>query len=138
MSQHMVHYVGGPADGYVELMEEERHPFVVSMSTDTDGYYGMEYQVAGQRIGASHLELTSDDVIARWHQRSSPHDFMTGDAVIVKATGARAMVFAPTTHVNADGTTNEGWTIAIDSNLTFVAANEIRVAVPVELNKDDS
>jgi len=138
MNQRMVHYVGGPADGYVELMEENHHPFLTSMSTDTDGYYGMDYQVAGQRIGGSDLELTKDDVIARWHQRSSSHDFMTGDTVIVKATGARATVFATTTHVNAGGTTDEGWTIAIDSNLTFVAADEIRIAVPEELNKDDS
>lgn len=138
MSERMVHYVGGPADGYVELMDEKHHPFVMSMSTDTDGYYGMDYQVAGQRIAASDLVLTSDDVIARWHQRPSSHDFMTGDTVIVKATGARAMVFASTTRVNADGTTDEGWTIAIDSNLTFVTADEIRIAVPEELNKDNS
>jgi hypothetical protein len=138
MTQRMVHYVGGPADGYVGLMEENHHPFIMSMKTDTDGYYGMDYQVAGQRIGASDLELTNDDVIARWHQRSSSHDFMTGDTVVVKATGARATVFATTTHVNADGTTDEGWTIAIDSNLTFVAADEIRIAVPEELNKGDS
>jgi hypothetical protein len=127
---------GGPADGHVQLMEENHHPFMMSMSTDTDGYYGMEYEVAGQRIGA--LELTSDDVIARWHQRSSSRDFMTGDTVIIKATGARATVFAPTTHVNANGTADEGWTIAIDSNLTFVAADEIRIAVPEELNNGDA
>lgn len=138
MNQRMVHFVGGPADGYVQLMDENTHPFAASMSTDTDGYYAMEYQVAGQHIGAGALELTSDDVIARWHQRSSAHDFMTGDTVIVKATGARAMAFAPTTYVNADGTTNEGWMIATGSNLTFVASDEIRIATPDELNKDDS
>jgi hypothetical protein len=130
MSQRMVHFVGGPADGYVQLIDEKDHPFAMSMSTDTDGYYAMDYQVAGQRIGTGDLELTSDDVIARWHQRSSAHDFMTGDTVIIKATGARAMAFAPTTRVNADGTTNEGWMIAIDSNLTFVAADEIHIATP--------
>lgn len=27
MSQRMVHYLGGPADGYVELMEKEHQPF---------------------------------------------------------------------------------------------------------------
>lgn len=138
MTQRMVHYVGGPADGYVQLMENHRHPFMVSLSTDTDGYYGMEYQVAGQRIGASDLELTNDDVVARWHQRSSSHDFMTGDAVIVKASGDRATVFASTTYVNDDGTTDEGWTIAVDSNLTFVGAHEIRIAAAEELNKGDA
>jgi hypothetical protein len=63
-----------------------------SMSTDTDGYYAMDYQVAGQSI--DDMELTEDDVIAQWHQRSSANDFMTGDTVIVKATGASATVFA--------------------------------------------
>lgn len=138
MTQRMVHYVGGPADGQVGLMEENHHPFVMSLNTDTDGYYAMEYQVAGQRIGAGDLELTNDDVVARWHQRSSSHDFMTGDIVIVKATSARATVFAPTTYINNDGTTDEGWTIAVDSNLTFVAADEIRIAAPEELNKGDA
>ncbi len=135
MSERMVHFVGGPADGYVQLMEDEHHPFVVSMSTDTDGYYVMEYHVAGRRIGD--LELTNDDVIARWHQRSNAHDFMTGDTVIVKATGASAMAFAETTHVN-DGTADEGWTIVIDSKLTFVAADEIRMATPQELDEGAS
>jgi hypothetical protein len=106
------------------------------MSTDTDGYYGMEYQVAGQRIGE--LNLTKDDVIARWHQRSSAHDFMTGDTVIIKATGAHATVLAPTTYINDDRTTNEGWTVVIGSNVTFVAGEEIRITRPEELNKDDS
>jgi hypothetical protein len=136
MSERMMHFLGGPADGYLQLMDGTDHPFAASMSTDTDGYYAMEYQVAGQHIGD--LELTADDVIARWHQRSSTHDFLTGDTVIVKATGTRAMAFAPTTLVNADGTTREGWTIAIDSNLTFVAADEIRIALAKELNRDDS
>jgi hypothetical protein len=36
MNQRMVHYVGGPADGYVQLMGEDDHPFVVSFSKDTD------------------------------------------------------------------------------------------------------
>jgi hypothetical protein len=133
MSQRMVHFVGGPADGYVQLMDEKEHPFSVSMTTDTDGYYAMEYQVAGQSIGD--LELTGEDVIARWHQRSSAHDFMMGDTVIVKATGARAMAFGPTTRVHSDGTTDEGWTIAMGSNLTFVAADEIRTALPQELDR---
>lgn len=136
MSQLMVHFVGGPADGYLQLMDENDRPFAASMSTDTDGYYAMEYQVTGQRVGD--LDLTDDDVIARWHQRSSAEDFMTGDTVIVKATGARATAFAPTTYVNADGTTDEGWTIAIDANLTFVATDEIRIALPEELHKGDS
>jgi hypothetical protein len=133
----MVHYVGGPADGNVQIMEDNRHPFVMSLSTDTDGYYVMEYQVTGQRIGIGDLELTDDDIIARWHQRSSADDFMTGDSVIVNATGARATVMAPTTYVNGDGTTDEGWTIVVDSNLTFVAAHEIRIAVPGELSNGD-
>jgi hypothetical protein len=132
MNQQMVHFVGGPADGYLELMDEKDRPFSVSMSTDTDGYYGLDYQVAGQRIGD--LELTSDDVIARWHQRSSANDFMAGDMVIVEATGAHARAFASTARVNAD----EGWMIAIDSNLMFVAAAEIRIASPEELSRDDS
>ena len=88
MPQKMMHYVGGPLDGHVKLMQEDRHPFMVSLNTDTDGYYVMEYQVGGRRIGAGNLELTSDDIIARWHQRSSAQDFMTGDAVIVKDSGA--------------------------------------------------
>jgi hypothetical protein len=57
-------------------MDEKDHPFAASMNTDTDGYYAMEYQVAGQRVGD--LVLTDDDVIGRWHQRSSADDFMTG------------------------------------------------------------
>jgi hypothetical protein len=133
----MVHFVGGPADGYVQLMEHDKHPFVVSLSTDTDGYYAMEYQVSGQRIGLSDLELTGDDVIARWHQRCSPQDFMTGDTVIVKDTGLRATAFAPTTIVNEDGTTDEGWTVSIGSNLMFVNPDQIRVATPQELNEQD-
>jgi hypothetical protein len=132
----MVHFVEGPADGHLELMAEDDRPVSVSMSTDTDGYYGLDYQVAGQRIGD--LKLTSDDVIARWHQRSSAQDFMTGDMVIVKANGAHARVFASTARVNADGTTDEGWMIAIDSNLIFVAAAEIRIATPEELSRDES
>ena len=63
---------------------------------------------------------------------------MMGDTVIVKATGGQAMAFGPTTRVNADGTTDEGWTIAIGPNLDFVAADEIRIARPEELNKSDS
>lgn len=136
MSQRMVHFVGGPADGYLQMMDEKDHPFSVSMSTDTDGYYAMEYQAAGQSIGD--LELTSDDVIARWHQRSGAQDFMTGDTVIVEATGDRAIVFGPTTRVNADGTVDEGLTIAIGRHLNFVAAEEIRIASPEELDKGDS
>lgn len=136
MSERMVHFLDGPADGYVQLMDEKEHPFAMSLDTDTDGYYAMDYQVAGQQIGD--LDLTTDDIIARWHQRSSVHDFMTGDTVIVKATGARATAFAPFTRVNADGTTEEGWTIAIDSNLTLVRADEIRIALSGELNKGES
>src|SRR5690349_20477624 len=113
MSERMVHYVGGPADGLVHLMDGSRHPFAMDMSTDTDGYYTMEYQVAGQHIGD--LELSGEDVIAQWHQRSSAEDFMTGDTVIVKATGVRAMVLAPTTYINDDGSRDEGWTVVVDS-----------------------
>lgn len=136
MSERMAHFLGGPADGYVQLMAENEHPFSISMNTDTDGYYGVEYDVAGQQVDG--LDLTDDDVIARWHQRSSAEDFMTGDTVVVKATGVRAMAFAPTTRVNANGGTDEGWTIAIGSNLTFVKAEEIRIARPEELNGSDS
>lgn len=110
----------------------------VSMSTDTDGYYAMDYQVAGQRIGVGDLEMTGDDVIARWHQRSSSHDFMTGDTVIVKATRERATAFASTARVNADGSTDEGWMIASGSNLTFVLTAEIRIATREEVGQDGS
>lgn len=72
----MEHFLGGPADGYVQLMDEKDHPFAASMNTDTDSYYAMEYRVGGQRVG--YLILTDDDVIGRWHQRSSAYDFMTG------------------------------------------------------------
>ena len=105
------------------------------MSTDTDGYYGVEYNVAVQQ--ADGLDLT-DDVIARWHQRSSAEDFVTGDTIVVKATGVRVIAFAPTTRVNANGETDEGWTIAIGSNLTFVKAEEIRIARSEELDGSDS
>jgi hypothetical protein len=137
MPKRMVHYVGGPADGLVQLIHEDHHPFVVSLNTDTDGYYVMEYQVAGRRIGAGDLELTRDDISARWHQRSSSQDFVTGDAVTVKDSGARGTAFAPTTYVNDDGTTEEGWMVSVDSNLIFVAPDQIRIATPEELSDDE-
>lgn len=130
MSQRMVHYLGGPADGYVELMEKEHQPFMVSMTTDTDGYYAMDYEVAGRQIGK--LQLTDDDVIARWHQRSSAHDFMTGDTVIVKSTSDRATVLATTSRINPNGTINEGWTIVVGSKAIFVTKDEIRIATSSE------
>jgi hypothetical protein len=133
----MVHYVGGPLDGRVQLVNSGRHPFVVSVNTDTDGYYGMEYQVAGQRIGVADLELTSDDVIARWHQRSSADDFMTGDIVIVKETGVRAMAVAPMSVVYDDGATDEGWSVSIEAQMVFVKPDEIRIATAQELNDQD-
>jgi hypothetical protein len=92
----------------------------------------MEYQVAGQRIGD--LELTDEDVVAQWHQRSSPDDFMTGDTVIVKATGAYAMVLADAAQVHDDGTVIDGLMIIIDTNQAFVRADEIRIATAAELN----
>jgi len=137
MTERMVHYVGGPLDGRVQLVNSGRHPFVVSVNTDTDGYYGMEYQVAGQRIGVADLELTSDDVIARWHQRSSADDFMTGDIVIVKETGVRAMAVAPMSVVYDDGTTDEGWSVSIEAQMVFVKPDEIRIATAQELNDQD-
>jgi hypothetical protein len=137
MPEKMVHYAAGPLDGQVELMQEDRHPFLVSWSADTDGYYAMEYQVAGQRIGASDRELTSDDIIARWHQRSSAQDFMTGDAVIVKDSGARGTAVGPMTVVNEDGTTEERWMVSVDSNLISVAPDQIRIATAGELSDDD-
>ena len=133
----MVHYVGGPLDGQIELMREGQHPFRVSGSADTDGYYRMEYQVTGQRIGASDRELTSDDIIARWHQRSSAQDFMGGDAVILKDGGARGTAVEPTTVLNDDGTTEERWTVSVDSNLISVAPDQIRIATAKELSDDD-
>jgi hypothetical protein len=138
MAQRMVHYVGGPLDGLAGLMEGNRHPFMISLDTDTDGYYVMEYQVAGQRIGVGNLTLTTDDVIARWHQRSSSEDFMTGDIVIIKATGERVTVLAPTTYLNEDGTAEEGWTIKAGSSLTFVTPDRIRIATADELGENDT
>lgn len=138
MAQRMVHYVGGPLDGLAGLMEGNRHPFMISLNTDTDGYYVVEYQVAGQRIGVGDLTLTTDDVIARWHQRSSSEDFMTGDIAIIKATGERATVLAPTTYVNEDGTAEEGWTIRAGSALTFVTPDRIRIATAEELGEDST
>jgi hypothetical protein len=111
MPERMAHCVGGPRDGDVWLIREDHHPFVVSWSADTDGYYVMEHQVAGRRIGD--LELTRDDIIARWHQRSSAQDFMTGDAVIVKDSVARGTVVGPMTVVNDDGTTEELWMVRV-------------------------
>jgi hypothetical protein len=138
MPEKMLHYVGGPLDGQPpELVQADRHPFVMSLNTDTDGYYVMEYQVGGQRIGEGDLELTSDDIIARWHQRSSAQDFMTGDAVIVQDSGAGGTAVAPTTVVNDDGTTEEGWMVSVDSNLRFVAPDQIRIATAKELSDDD-
>jgi hypothetical protein len=63
---------------------------------------------------------------------------MTGDIVIVKDTGARGMVFAPTTYVNDDGTIDEGWLVRVGSNLMFVAPEQIRIATALELNDDES
>jgi len=136
MPQKMVHYAGGPLDGLPQLINEDRHPFLVSPNTDTDGYYVMEYQVAGRRIGEGDLELTSDDIIARWHQRSSAQDFMTGDAVIVKDSGARGTAVASTTVVYDDGTTEERWFVRVDSKLISVAPDQIRIATPDELSDD--
>jgi hypothetical protein len=133
----MLHHVGGPVDGRVLLMDDDRHPFVLSLNTDTDGYYVMEYQVAGQRIGAGDLKLTSDDIIARWHQRSSAQDFMTGDVVIVKDSGARGTAFLPMTYVNDDGSTEEGWMVSVDSKLISLAPDQIRVATSEELSDDE-
>lgn len=100
------------------------------MTTDTDGYYAMDYEVAGRQIGK--LQLTDDDVIARWHQRSSAHDFMTGDTVIVKSTSDRATVLATTSRINPNGTINEGWTIVVGSKAIFVTKDEIRIATSSE------
>jgi hypothetical protein len=135
----MLHYLGGPADGRVEFIHGTRLPSAMVMRTDTDGLYVVEYPVTGQRV--DDLDLTEDDAIVRWHQRSSAHDFATGDTVIVKATGERATVFDSTTFYKADGTTEEGWSIYIGSNanaLTFVKAEEIRVALPKELDDGGS
>jgi hypothetical protein len=128
----MLHYLGGPTDGRLELMQG-RLPTSIIMRNDTDGYYAVEYPVTGQQ--ANGLDLTEDDAIARWHQRSDADDFTLGDTVIVEATGERATVFAPTARYNDDGTTEEGWTININGSkaMTFVKAEEIRVALPGEL-----
>ena len=128
----MMHYLGGPADGRLELMQGQL-PTGIVMRTDTDGQYAVEYPVTGQQ--ANDLDLTDEDAIARWHQRSSAYDFASGDTVIVIATDDRAIVFAPTTHYNGDGTTEKGWTINIvgSASMNFVKADEIRVARPDEL-----
>ena len=41
------------------------------------------------------------------------------------------------TVVNDDGTTEEGWMVNVDSNLIFVAPDQIRIATPEELGDDD-
>jgi hypothetical protein len=135
--QRKVQFVGGPLDGRIGIMREDKHPFKLSLNTDTDGYYAMEYQVPGRTRSSVGAELTSEDVIARWHQRSSAQDFMTDDVVIVKDSGARGTAVAPTTVVNEDGTTEEPWLVSVDSNLISVAPDQIRIATPEELSEDD-
>ena len=123
--------MGGPLDGSEALIAGERHPFAVSINTDTDGFYVIEHQVAGQRLGA--LERTQDDVIARWHQRSSPTDFTNGDAVIVKATGQQGMLLAQQISVHEDGTSDEGWLTEIGPDRKWFPADELRIATADEL-----
>lgn len=136
MDQRMLHYIGGPMDGLVQLTTAESHPFVITVNIDTDGYYAVQYQVAGQQIGD--LVLTQDDFVARWHQRNSADDFMTGDTVIVKATGARAMAFMPSTTVYEGGTSVSGWMIkTAEGSLIFALPDEIRVATAAELAEGD-
>lgn len=132
----MLHYVGGPLDGHVTLMDTSRHPFMISLRDDTDGYYVMQYQVAGRRIGEGDLTLTNDDVIAQWHQRSGPEDFQTGDIVIIVKTNERAKVFMPTTFVHDDGTTDDLWMVNVDGTERYVRPDEIRIARPGELPPD--
>ena len=51
------------------------------------------------------------------------------------APGGRA--FAPTTYVNDDGTTEDGWMVSTDSKLMFVAPDQIRVATTEELTDEE-
>lgn len=126
-----VHFQGGPLDGLTNLWEDDRHPFAISSDADTDGFYVVHHQVAGQRIGD--LTLTADDVVARWHQRNSPTDFQVGDTVVVKATGEMALAFAPMSTHFEGGEVVQGWLIVVGDKRRHVTPDEIRVATPEEL-----
>ncbi len=128
-SERCIHYLGGPLDGHLQLTDSSRHPFAIDVNTDTDGYYALQYQAAGQRIGD--LTLTGEDIIARWHQRTSPTDFQVGDIVIVIATGERGTALAPLTQHSESGA-DAGWIVAVGDRSRFVHADEIRVATPSE------
>lgn len=119
-------------------LTDRGRPFVISLQSDTDGYYAIEYQVAGRRIGAGHLVLTSDDIVAQWHHRSGPEDFHSGDEVIVKESGARAMALAPISIVHNDGRVDEMWLIVTDDEQRHVRPDQIRVALPEELDQGDT
>jgi hypothetical protein len=129
-----VHFIGGPLDGALHLQETTSHPFGIFTSTDNNGFYALEYQVAGQRIGD--LTLTGDDIIARWRQRSSPEDFIVGDTVVVKDTGARATVVGPLTVCYEDGTTTDLWIIDCEGQRISVTPDQIRLPTADELNND--
>jgi hypothetical protein len=60
---------------------------------------------------------------------------MTGDAVIVKGSGAGGTTVAPLTVVNEDGTTEERWMVSVDSNVISVPPDQIRIATPQELSE---
>ncbi len=135
MAQRMRHYTGGPLDGHIEVVDDPPHPFLVEFSGTTDGYYVLEYQVAGRRLGD--LTLTADDMIARWRQRTSPTDFMTGDQVVVIATEQRGSVVAPWTRVFEDGPPEEGWMVSDGTRVVFVVAEQIRLLTAEELRGED-
>jgi hypothetical protein len=79
------------------------------------------------------LTLTTDDVIARWHQRSSSEDFMTGDMVIIKATAERATVLAHTLRTSmGTGQQKKAGRSRPGPSLTFVTPDRIRMATADE------
>jgi hypothetical protein len=131
----MVHYLGGPADGLTELLSESDHPFVVELTGDTDGFYIMRYTVAGRQLGG--LLLTTDDVLAEWHQRTSPTDFMSGDHVVVVASGEHGLLIGPHTTVYEGGGTDEGWLVQVAGRVVRYSADEIRIATPEEREGTD-
>jgi hypothetical protein len=51
--------------------------------------------------------------------------------------GCAISLFALTTYVNDDGTTEEGWMVSVDSNLIFVGPTQIRIATRQELSDDE-
>lgn len=121
----------------MQLIESEYHPFAISVNSDTDGFYVVRYQVFGRaRIGE--FMLTSDDIIARWHQRTSRSDYLTGDIVVLVDSGNIATLISPVTIHNDDGSTIEGWFIVEDGQRRFVTKDQIRIATADEVSGDEN